>query len=159
MSVRPRVVFDCNVYFQALISAEGPSAKCLTAASRGEVVLFSSNSTVAEFTGVANRPDLRNKFRITDIKVAHILEAMRLAAKFMEQVEIRYTHPSDPSDSHYVNLALAANAQLIVSRDRDLLRLREPTNPDGMEFLRLDPALEIMQPPDLLRLLAQRQQT
>lgn len=41
-----RVVFDCNVYFQALIAPSGPAGECLSAAARSEVQLFLSEETI-----------------------------------------------------------------------------------------------------------------
>jgi predicted nucleic acid-binding protein len=62
-----------------------------------------------------------------------------------------YEHPHDPDDSHYVNLALAAGARLVVSRDRDLLNLMETNRPEGEEFRRRFPELRILDPVEMLR--------
>lgn len=64
-----------------------------------------------------------------------------------------YRHPHDPDDSAYLNLALKADAQLIVSRDRHLLMLADPDRSEGKEFQSRFPALRIIDPVELLRVL------
>jgi len=51
----------------------------------------------------------------------------------------RYTHPVDPKDSAYINLALATDSELVVSRDRHLLSLMDGTTPEGCSFQRRFP--------------------
>jgi uncharacterized protein len=69
----------------------------------------------------------------------------------MEQAPVVFTYERDPDDAHYVNLALAANANLIVSRDRDLLDLADTTRPEAIEFRRQFPTLRILEPVQFLR--------
>lgn len=146
-----RVVFDCNIYFQALISPHGPAAACLLAAMRGQVDLFCSEYVVGEFRDVASRTELRARFRITDERVDRIVEAAREAATFIDHVPEVYTHPSDPDDSHYVNLALATDARLLVSRDKHLLNLVDGRSPEGRDFLARFPQLRILEPTPFLQ--------
>ena len=68
-----------------------------------------------------------------------------------------FTLARDPDDSHYVNLALAFDAELIVSRDRDLLDLMNPTFQDGLDFHARFPGLRIFTPEELLRRLRSSQ--
>ena len=51
----------------------------------------------------------------------------------------------DPKDSKYINLAIAARAPYVVTRDKDLLDLMSD-RPDGIEFRRRFPALKIVDP-------------
>lgn len=145
------VVFDCNIFFQALISPNGPAAACLLAAMRGQVELFCSEYVLTEFRDVASRSALRARFLITDDRVDRIVEAVREAATFVDLVPEVYTHPIDPDDSHYVNLALAANARLLVSRDAHLLKLVDRRFPEGREFLARFPELRILEPVPFLQ--------
>ena len=48
-----RVVFDCNIYFQALISPNGPAGACLTAAQQGRLQLFVTEHVIQELTEFA----------------------------------------------------------------------------------------------------------
>jgi predicted nucleic acid-binding protein len=54
-----------------------------------------------------------------------------------------YRNPFDPDDSHYVNLAVASNARLITSHDGDLLNLMDESRPEGRDFRRRFPDLQI----------------
>jgi len=36
----PRVVYDCNIFVQALINVRGPAARCVEKAGAGDVALF-----------------------------------------------------------------------------------------------------------------------
>jgi predicted nucleic acid-binding protein len=49
-----------------------------------------------------------------------------------------------------VNLAVAAQANLIVSRDKDLLDLGNPARPESTEFHRRFPTLRILEPVQFL---------
>jgi predicted nucleic acid-binding protein len=64
-----------------------------------------------------------------------------------------YHHPIDPKDSHYVDLAVASDATLIVSRDKHLLNLMIPSKPGAAEFKARLPRLLILQPETLLGLI------
>ena len=64
-----------------------------------------------------------------------------------------FTHPEDPDDSLYINVALAAHAALVVSRDADLLRLVDATTVVGRDFVVRFPGLEVLTPPALLERL------
>ena len=57
-----------------------------------------------------------------------------------------YAHPIDPADSEYVNLALAADAKLIVSRDKHLLNLMDIQRPESKQFRTFFPQLIIISP-------------
>jgi predicted nucleic acid-binding protein len=64
-----------------------------------------------------------------------------------------YLHPHDPDDSHYVDLAIAANCTLIISRDRHLLDLMDKSQANGMNFKTHFPNLAILTPEDLIQKL------
>ncbi len=148
-----RVVFDCNVYFQALIGRSGPAARCVESATARKVSLCCSEATIEELLVVSSRDHLRARFGYTAEDVHSLIANIRISAEFFQSVPDRYLLAADASDSHYVNLALETGARLVVSRDRDLLRLMDVGRPEGREFRSLFPDLEILDPPGMLRLV------
>ena len=149
-----RVVFDCNVYFQALISRSGPAAQCFAAAQEGKLLLFASPRVVGELRDVCLRPRIASHFRLTDARVDAFVAEIERVAEFLNDVPHVFDYERDPNDAHYVDLAVAATAKLIVSRDRDLLALKDPHNPDGADFRLRFPQLSILTPVELLGRLA-----
>lgn len=59
----------------------------------------------------------------------------------------------DPKDAMYLDLALAAGAEYVVSRDNDLLDLMTSPDPEPAAFRAAYPALRITDPVSFLRSL------
>jgi putative PIN family toxin of toxin-antitoxin system len=152
MSDQPkRFVFDCNIYLQALISPNGPASRCVAFALDGKLTLFASRYILDELLDVATRPELVAKFpRLTPERVTTLITNVEKVALFAGEFPEVYSHPFDPKDSHYVNLAVATGSELIVSRDRHLLLLMDANRPEGIDFRRRFPNLKICDPVALL---------
>jgi predicted nucleic acid-binding protein len=71
-------------------------------------------------------------------------------ATALDQIPEVYFHPIDPDDSAYVNLALAAHAELIISRDKHLLGLRDVAKPWSKDFRDRFPQLRVLGPDEYL---------
>ena len=64
-----------------------------------------------------------------------------------------FEFPRDPDDAHYIDLAVAAKARLVVSRDEDLLSLRDTGTEAGRDLVARFPELTILTPPEALALV------
>lgn len=154
MNPADRVVFDCNVLFQALIAPQGPAGAVVQAAKNRRVALFLADFVLDELRDVAMRPHLASRFAITEIRLDDYIALLRQFSTLIEDVPHVFDFPRDPDDAYYVDLAVAAHAKLIVSRDRDLLSLADASTADGRDFALRFPGLEIITPPELLNRLA-----
>lgn len=93
------------------------------------------------------RPRIRRKFTsLTDQLVNQFLEALERRAVLIPDVPRTFAYERDPKDEPYINLALAANATYLVTRDSDLLDLAKPLNPDGERLRRKTTHLRIVDP-------------
>jgi len=154
--IAERVVFDCNVFFQAVINANGPAGLCVAAAFERRVLLFCSSYIIEELRLVSARPHLRQKFSsLTDARVAALIENIEKVAIFVANVPEVFTFARDPDDAHYINLAIVTGSRYVVSRDKDLTDLRRGDTPEGRDFRSRFPTIEIVEPPELLRRLAE----
>lgn len=153
----PRVVYDCNVLFQALISTKGPAHRCRLFAEEGRVQLFVSDYLFAELRDVAARPTLRRRFQLTPEKVETFLANLEKHAYRVTNVPEVYRHPVDFEDSHYINLAVAVDARLVVTRDNHLLNLMDSTRWEARDFVVRFPLLRIIEPHVLIKELADQQ--
>ncbi|MGL4512429.1 MAG: putative toxin-antitoxin system toxin component, PIN family [Lacipirellulaceae bacterium] len=153
MSRRERVVFDCNVYFQALISPNGPAGRLFAMAAVRRVHLFASAYVLNELRELTADERIQKKYRLAAELLGEFFDSIGAAATVVESVPRVFEFPRDPDDAHYVDLALAAGAKLIVSRDKDLLSLADGTSPEGSDFHRRFPGLAVLTPTELLTLL------
>lgn len=116
-----RIVLDTNVLVSAFVSGKGAPAQILARCQAGELELLISPDSLAELRRVLTYPSLRKRFRYSDGQI----EAY---AAFLEQVAILLTPPvgvravpADADDDQFVALALAGQAQYLVSGDDHLL--------------------------------------
>lgn len=154
----PSVVFDCMVSLQATASESGPAFRCLEKFEAQEIELFVSQDILDEVQDVLTRPKLQRKFSLlTDERVSALIERLKRRATLVSRVPKVFKYERDPKDEKYINLAIAAKAQYLVSRDLDLLDLMNETLPAGKDFIQRFPNLRITNPIAFLRELELRE--
>ncbi len=145
----PGVVFDTMILYQATASPTGPAAELLRQLEAGRFILHVSYEILDEARDVLSRPKLRAKSpRVTDETVQETFDALSRLAQTFSPVPSLFSLPRDPDDEPYLNLALAADADYLVTWDKDLLDLMQDAT-----FRAQYPRLIILNPVALLQIL------
>ena len=146
----PKAVLDCVVFVQAALSEQGPAARLLRMAEAHIVELVVSGAVLDEVAEVLERPSLRAKSpQLTLQRIDQFLDHVRRVATFVAEVPRLVRLERDPDDEAYVNLAIAAGVEYIVTRDRDLLDL----SGEGVPMTASGKRLRIVTPEDFLAIL------
>lgn len=158
MTDKPRVVFDCNVLLQAVAREKSVAAKCLNLAESGLIQIRVSREVLAETEDVLNRPKIRAHFPdLSDVIVGAFLKRLQQLSVLAHPVPKKFSYPRDEDDEPYINLAVAAGADFIISRDRDLLDLMTGHTDECKEFRQRFRPLRVIEPAELLRLMEERE--
>jgi len=135
-------VYDCMIYVQAALSSQGASFACLNLAEDHHVTLYLCPVILDEIKSTLERPGFRRKYsKLTDQRVANFLSRITSVGKLLPDPGQTFTLARDPKDEPYLNLAIAAPASYLVSRDKDLLSLK-----DDAKFGVTCPHLTILEP-------------
>lgn len=154
MTDKPRVIFDCNVLLQAAARERSVAAKCLNLAESSLIQLFVSREVLAEAEDVLNRPEIRAHFPdLSDEIVGAFLRRLQKLSVLVRRVPKEFSYPRDEDDEPYINLAVAAGADFIISRDRDLLDLMTGHTDECKEFRQRFRPLKVVEPAEFLILL------
>jgi putative PIN family toxin of toxin-antitoxin system len=149
-----RVVFDCNIYLQAFISSRSPAATCLGLARDGAIVSFISRPTLAELKDVLQRPFVARKLpHVTPALIQAFLDDISASAMPVRRIPAKFQLERDPKDTPYINLAVAAQADYIVTRDKDLLDLMTGHTDECKEFRQRFRPLKVIDPVGFLHAL------
>jgi putative PIN family toxin of toxin-antitoxin system len=142
-----KAVFDAMVFLQAGANPTGPSGACFEHARFGRLALVTSPETISEIRGLLARPNIRKKFpHLTDEVAAGLVAEIERISTSLSDVPRVFVFPRDPKDEPYINLAIAAGADYLTTRDKDLLDLMEET-----DFTSRFPAVRVIDPASLLR--------
>ena len=158
MKELPRVVFDCNVLLQAAAREKSVAARCLNLAEDGLIELCVSREVLGEVEDVLSRPEIRAHFPdLSDEIVGAFLKRLQKLSVLVRRVPKKFSYPRDEEDEPYINLAVAAGADFIVSRDRDLLDLMTGHADECKEFRQRFRPLKVIEPAELLKLIEERE--
>ena len=117
-----------------------------------DVEVFLNPEITAEIVDVLTRARTRKKFpALTPDLVRRFLRRISQFATIVAPTPKIAPAIRDPKDEKYLDLAIAANANYLVSRDNDLLDLMNDES-----FRTAFPSLEILPPAAFLQLLAPR---
>jgi len=115
-----------------MLNPAGPAGRCVELARTGRVKLFVSEFILEEISELHLK--LPARAAITAEDTEDLVQVVRSIATVLDPVPAVYIHPIDPDDSPYIDLAIAASAELIVSRDKHLLGLVDTAKPWADEF-------------------------
>ncbi len=145
-------VFDCMVFLQGAARRDGPAGLCLSLAEAGVIRLVLSDEILTEVRDVLTRPEVQRKFPILTEEryVDEFLARIRAMSSHWDQVPQLVAFARDSKDEPYLNLAIAARVEYLVTRDADRLDLADPANPEGQRIRKLHPQLLFVDPVRLL---------
>ncbi len=149
----PVVVYDCMIFLQALISDKGPAFACFERVERGGVILAASPAVLEEVREVLSRFDLQRRFpRIVPERIQKFLVEVKRRCRMIENIPDVFQLPRDRKDEPYINLAIAAEANFLVTwNTRHMGYLMEKRTPEGKDFCDRYPRIKIVEPPVFLR--------
>ena len=156
MSAPRPAVFDCNVFLQTMISPDGPAHACWQRVLAGEVTLYVTPFMLAEIRELPDKPKLRRLDGFTPDRVERFIEELLNAAQLVPDPAPSFAYPRDPDDAHYIDVAIATNALLVVSNDKDLLALMDDENREGYTLRAEHPTFAVLTPPQFLARLPPR---
>ena len=117
-----RVVVDTNVLISALLKANGSPAQVVSLWRTGEFELVISSETIDELSRVLGYERIRT--RVTPEEAERFLYLLQTAATIITpQIEVTAVK-DDPDDDKFLSLALASDAEYIVSGDKHLLSIK-----------------------------------
>jgi len=145
-------VFDCNVFVQA-VAFPGAAYQCFAHILKGPDRLLTSKYVLDEARYVLSMPWLQAKLPgITPKRIEALFHHLHRAAIYVERVPKVFDFPPDPDDAPYLDLAIHTGAFALVTRDKEILRLREPNYDLGHLLRQRHPALHLAIPEEFLDL-------
>jgi len=118
---KPRVVFDTNLFLRALINPKGVNAHLLQSLDR--YLLITSPAILEEVIEVLSRPELLRSKAIAKLDAARMINLLRRAPLVTPTVTV--TVCRDPDDNKFLEAAIAAKAEYLVTGDKDLRDIGE----------------------------------
>lgn len=111
-----RVVLDTNILISALISHNGSPYQCLNLWRNNRFTLVTSQWQIKELRDVTTRADLKPYLKRSEVG-AFVNELRRRAVILERLPSVNYS--PDPDDNSIIAAAIAAEANYIVSGDKN----------------------------------------
>ena len=135
-----RLVIDTSVFISAILGPSGPSRVLIRRCLEGRYQPLMGNTLFAEYAAVSTRDSIIAQCQLTRDEIDTLLQAFLSICKW---TFIYYTwrpNLKDEADNHLIELAIAGNAEIIVTHN-----IRDFQNADL-----LFPDLLILTPEDFL---------
>ena len=118
----PKAVLDTNVWVSALLWG-GKPAVIIKAAEEGKVGIFASEEIVSEISQVLAYPKLARTYLAEGLLHEELIEAVMKVVKFVEVTQKVKVVLGHPADDRFIDCALVARADYVVSGDKHLLKV------------------------------------
>ncbi len=113
-----RIILDTNVFISGIFFS-GPPSQILKAWANQNFQIVLSEKILDEYQRVAH--ELSSKFPSVDI--LPIIVMVTIHGQFVDTQDVRISVCEDPDDDKFIECAIAGNCMIIVSGDKNLLKL------------------------------------
>jgi putative PIN family toxin of toxin-antitoxin system len=127
MSVK--IVVDTNVFIGAILSSQGLSRELIRRCLLGEYQPIMSNALYLEYEAVMNRQDIIDKCQLQQSVIDELLDGFLSVSKWVNIYYSWRPNLRDEGDNHVLELAIAGNAQILVTNNLRDFRGSELTFP------------------------------
>ncbi|MEM7127269.1 MAG: putative toxin-antitoxin system toxin component, PIN family [Chloroflexota bacterium] len=117
-----RVVLDTNILISAVIRPKGRVGGVLQHLRDGTYTILYDDRTLNELVDVLNRPRIRDKYELSEQDIQTVLSLILLRGDAVECRE-SINDCRDPKDNKFLEVAVAGQADAVVSGDDDLQSL------------------------------------
>ena len=124
-----RVVLDTNVWLALWFFREPGVDALRDALAQGDLIPVRSAATDFELAEVLARPGL---FNVAPDRQAQLMCQWESVALLVSDITPAPCRCRDPDDQKFLDLALSAGARWLITRDRDLLKLRKKVRSAGL---------------------------
>ncbi len=119
-----RVVVDVNVWISGFLW-KGIPEKVLLLAENQQITIFVSEVLLTELEITLNRLKFQPKIKAQDSTVEVLMDTAQRLSNSIPITSVDVPQLRDPKDAMILATALSANAEAIITGDRDLLILTE----------------------------------
>ncbi|HHT9137149.1 MAG TPA: putative toxin-antitoxin system toxin component, PIN family [Candidatus Wunengus sp. YC60] len=121
----PKAVLDSTVLISAFLAKTGVSAELLHKAKNGGFDICLAEEILEEVQrALLQYQKIRKRYHYLDQTVIQYVQTLRMVARLITEIPLIEVVDSDPNDNMVVACALKAQADYIVTRDNDLLSLK-----------------------------------
>ena len=124
-----RVVLDTNVWLALWFFREPGVDALRDTLAQGDLIPVRSAATDFELAEVLARPGL---FNVAPDRQAQLMCQWESVALLVSDITPAPCRCRDPDDQKFLDLALSAGARWLITRDRDLLKLRKKVRAAGL---------------------------
>lgn len=118
-----KLVIDTNVFVSALISSTGASRALLRACLQGKYQPLIGTALFLEYESILSRSEVMARCPLPRTDVETLLAAFMSASQWVQIYYLWRPNLTDEADNHLIELAIAGNAEAIVTQNiRDFQR-------------------------------------
>jgi putative PIN family toxin of toxin-antitoxin system len=136
-----RIVVDTSVFVSAILGLKGPSRELIRRCLNGDYQPLMGNSLFSEYESVIWREEIIHRCLLTKEDILALLNSFLATCEWINIYYLWRPNLKDEADNHIIDLAIAGNAQVIVTNNIKDFRNTELIFPN----------LSIVRPEQLIR--------
>lgn len=112
-----KIIVDTSVFVSALIDPIGPSRELIRLCLRGKYQPLMGNALFCEYESVIYRSEILAKCPLTEEEIMALFQAFLSVSQWVNIYFLWRPNLTDEADNHLIELALAGNANFIVTNN------------------------------------------